>query len=94
MTPCAASSARSSAWMNGAGCGTACGAWLAGGGAPGPGLPTLQVALMLKLWPPLARPGVPSFAAAAGVRDPLAAAGLRRRASVRMSCTSSEVRRG
>ena len=54
--------------MKGGWNGTACGAWLAGGGAPGPGLPTLHTALMLKI--PLARPGLPSLAAAAGSGAP------------------------
>ena len=56
--------------MNGASCGTACGAWLAGGGDSVPGLPVVQVALMLKIRPPVARPGVASLVAAAGSGTP------------------------
>ena len=75
LAPCAACracSSRSSVCVDGGRCdSSACGAWLAGGGAPGPGLPTgLHTALMLKTCPPLARPGLPSLAATAGSGAP------------------------
>ena len=48
----------------------ACDARATGERAPGPGLSTLHTALMLKICPPLARPGLPSLAAAAGSGAP------------------------